>query len=232
MIEADQVSRSYRVGDDHVHALRSTTFSVQPGEFVAVVGPSGSGKSTLLSMLGGMLTPTAGRVVMDGQSIYDLTVKQRSEMRNRSIGFVFQNFNLVPWLNAQENVELPLRLYGTDSVGRRRSATRLLNRFGLGDRLNHRPGELSAGQQQRVALARTLATNPQLILADEPTGNLDSLTRDLVTRTLAELCEEGRSVILVTHDESLSAMAPRVLHIADGVLTGQVSDQHSHKAIA
>ena len=234
MIDADQVSRSYQIGDGHVHALQSTTFSVQPGEFVAVTGPSGSGKSTLLSMLGGMLSPSAGRIILDGELLYGMSVKQRAEIRNRKIGFVFQNFNLVPWLNALENVELPLRLYGTNRKERRRAATDLMERFGLADRLNHRPSELSAGQQQRVAMARTLATNPQLILADEPTGNLDSETRDLVTRTLSELSEEGRSVILVTHDESVSAMAPRVLHIADGVVTEHANqgNRPSRNAVA
>ena len=223
MIHLDRISKSYRLGGDDVHALRTTTLDVLPGEFVAVIGPSGSGKSTLLSMLGGMLSPTHGRVVLDGESLYDVATEQRAEIRNRKIGFVFQNFNLIPWLNAVENVELPLRLYGSDREWRRNTATQLLERFGLADRMKHRPSELSAGQQQRVALARTLATNPRLILADEPTGNLDTATRDLVIETLSEQCRDGRAVILVTHDEAVSAMATRVLHIADGLVTEETS---------
>jgi putative ABC transport system ATP-binding protein len=220
----DRVSKSYHLGGEGVHALRTTTFDVEPGEFIAIVGPSGSGKSTLLSMLGGMLSPTHGRVVLDGESLYDVDVEQRSEIRNRKIGFVFQNFNLIPWLNALENVELPLRLRagGCDRTWRRNTATELLERFGIADRAAHRPSELSAGQQQRVALARTLATGPRLILADEPTGNLDSVTRNLVIETLSELCRDGRAVILVTHDEAVSAMATRVLHIADGSVDEQM----------
>lgn len=221
MIQADQVSKSYLRGEDQVHALQTATFGVQPGEFVAVIGPSGSGKSTLLSMLGGMLSPTAGRIVLDGESLYDVSIEKRAELRNHKIGFVFQNFNLIPWLNALENVELPLRLYGNDRKSRRTAATELLERFGLVDRLLHRPSELSAGQQQRVALARMLATNPRLILADEPTGNLDSETRDLVVETLAELCNEDRAVVLVTHDDAVSATASRVLQISNGLVTEQ-----------
>jgi putative ABC transport system ATP-binding protein len=228
MIHVDRVSKSYCLGGDDVHALRTTTLDVQPGEFVAVIGPSGSGKSTLLSMLGGMLSPTNGRVVLDGESLYDVGVEQRAEVRNRKIGFVFQNFNLIPWLNAVENVELPLRLYGSDRTWRRNTAEQLLERFGLADRMTHRPSELSAGQQQRVALARTLATSPRLILADEPTGNLDSQTRDLVIETLSEQCQEDRAVILVTHDEAVSAMATRVLHISDG----SVTEQSNQSAVA
>ena len=228
MIHVDRISKTYHLGGDTVHALRTTSLDVQPGEFVAAIGPSGSGKSTLLSILGGMLSPTDGHVVLDSDSLYDVGVEQRARIRNRKIGFVFQNFNLIPWLSALENVELPLRLYGSDRTWRRNTASQLLERFGLADRMRHRPSELSAGQQQRVALARTLATNPRLILADEPTGNLDSDTRDLVIETLSQLCREGRAVMLVTHDKAVSAVATRVLHIADG----SVTEQASHNAVA
>lgn len=223
MIRVDQVAMTYRLGGEDIHALRPTTLDVCPGEFVAVIGPSGSGKSTLLSMLGGMLSPTSGRVELYGESLYDLNVEQRAKIRNRRIGFVFQNFNLIPWLSAVENVELPLRLYGSDRSWRRRTATELLERFGLSKRLAHRPCEMSAGQQQRVALARTLVTSPDLILADEPTGNLDSETRDLVIETLSEQCHKGRGVILVTHDDTVSARATRVLYISDGSVTETAS---------
>jgi putative ABC transport system ATP-binding protein len=155
---------------------------------------------------------------LNGQSLYDLSVKARSRVRNEQIGFVFQSFNLVPWLSALENVQLPLSLYGADRLYQRNHALQLLERFGLSDRIEHRPSELSAGQQQRVALARTLAMSPQLILADEPTGNLDADSRDLVLSTLAELRDEGRTIILVTHDATVSDAASRVFHIGDGTV--------------
>ncbi|MEM8681558.1 MAG: ABC transporter ATP-binding protein, partial [Planctomycetota bacterium] len=184
MIHLDNVCKQYRRGDQTVHALRPTTVDVTRGDFVAVVGPSGSGKSTLLSMVGGMLAPTSGRILLDDVSIYDEPISARCRMRNQKIGFVFQSFNLVPWLTAVENVQLPLSLYGRDDGSR---AEELLARFGLADRMHHKPLELSAGQQQRVALARTLATDPPLILADEPTGNLDPASRDMVLETFASL---------------------------------------------
>lgn len=219
MISLEQVEKRYRQGSSEIHALRSTTLDVRGGDFVAVVGPSGSGKSTLLSILGGMLGPTSGRIVFDGTSVYDVGVAERARLRNERIGFVFQNFNLIPWMTAFENVELPLRLYGSDRKYARVRARELLEQFGLADRTEHRPAELSAGQQQRVALARTLVTNPTLVLADEPTGNLDPDSRDLVLRTLKEFRNDRRVIILVTHDTAVSRAAGRVLTIADGVVS-------------
>ena len=216
MLKIDSVCKDYTRGRNVVQALHSTSLSVQGGEFVAIVGPSGSGKSTLLSMVGGMLSPSSGRVLLEGKSLYEISVRERSRLRNEQIGFLFQSFNLVPYLNAIENVQLPMSLYGTDRESQQNQAKHLLERFGLGDRLMHKPSELSAGQQQRVAMARTLSMGPRLILADEPTGNLDPESRDLVLKTLHNLCEAGSTIILVTHDASVSSTADRVFHITDG----------------
>lgn len=220
MLQLDAVAKQYqRRGSSVVDALRPTTLEVAAGDFVAIVGPSGSGKSTMLSMLGGMLAPSSGRVILNGDSVYEMSVTRRSKLRNHQIGFVFQNFNLVPWLNAIENVQLPLSLAGVDREYQREQASNLLTHFGLANRMEHKPTELSAGQQQRVAMARTLAMNPRLILADEPTGNLDPESRDMVLQTLAELREDGRAIILVTHDVAISDAAQRVFRIADGTVT-------------
>lgn len=219
MLQIDSICKDYNRGRSVVHALRPTSFNVAGGDFIAIVGPSGSGKSTLLSMIGGMLSPTSGRVIFERQSLYEINVKQRSRLRNEQIAFLFQSFNLVPYLSAIENVQLPMALHGTDRVSQQNRAQHLLERFGLGKHLDHKPTELSAGQQQRVAMARTLAMEPNLILADEPTGNLDSESRDLVLRTLHELCDEGRTIILVTHDATISASAHRSFHISDGHTT-------------
>ncbi len=218
MISLDQVEKRYEQGGAVVHALRSTTLDLRGGDFVAVVGPSGSGKSTLLSVLGAMLNPSAGRVVLDGTSVYEIGVAERARVRNERIGFVFQNFNLVPWMTALENVELPLRLYGGSRAERRGRALELLEHFGLADRVGHRPSELSAGQQQRVALARTLVTRPTLVLADEPTGNLDPASRNLVLQTLTDFRDDDRAIVLVTHDPAVSRAADRILTISDGLL--------------
>jgi putative ABC transport system ATP-binding protein len=169
-------------------------------------------------MLGGMLAPTTGRVILDGQSLYDIAVTERARIRNQSIGFVFQNFSLVPWLTALENVQLPLCLSGADSQIQQSRARELLTQFGLEGRLDHKPTELSAGQQQRAALARTLVQNPALILADEPTGNLDPQLRDAVLGTLAECHAEGRTIVMVTHDPAAAESADRILRIVDGVV--------------
>ncbi len=230
MLQIDSICKDYTRGRSVVQALHPTSLSVQGGEFVAIVGPSGSGKSTLLSMIGGMLSPSSGRVLLSGQSLYEISVKQRSRLRNEQIGFLFQSFNLVPYLSALENVQLPMSLYGTDRESQQNQAKHLLERYGLGDRLTHKPSELSAGQQQRVAMARTLAMGPQLILADEPTGNLDPESRDLVLETLHKLCDEGRTVILVTHDATVSATADRVFHIADGHAVETTSPEYRDAA--
>lgn len=216
MIQLNDVSKRYAHREGDVVALQPTTLRIAPGEFVAVVGPSGSGKTTLLSMLGGMLAPTSGQVWLDGQSMYDATVTERARLRLRKIGFVFQTFNLVPYLSALENVQVPLMLAHGNTANHEERVRGLLARVGLEKRMHHKPSELSVGQQQRVALARTLVNDPEVILADEPTGNLDPETREQVLDFLASLGGEGRTVIVVTHDPVAAKRAGRVITLKDG----------------
>ena len=218
MYTLESVTKTYRRRDQIVTALDDAELDITAGEFVAVVGPSGSGKTTLLSLLGGMLAPTKGRVLLDGESLYHLPVERRTTIRGERIGFVFQSFNLVPWLTACENVQVPLMLSGNQGDDQRARALELLERVGLSDRTDHRPAELSQGQQQRVALARTLANDPQVILADEPTGNLDAETRRQVLEYLAEFHRDGRTIVMVTHDQDAAKFARRTIRIADGVV--------------
>ncbi|MFN4258340.1 MAG: ABC transporter ATP-binding protein [Gemmataceae bacterium] len=218
MLSIRQVSKRYPHRRGYVTALEDITLEVTQGDFLAVVGPSGSGKSTLLFTIGGMLSPSAGKVWVDGQSCYDLPVSQRTRLRRDKIGFVFQSFHLIPYLTALENVQVPLYLQGLSEIEQRRRAVSLLDRVGLWDRLDHKPCELSIGQQQRVALARTLANDPPLILADEPTGNLDPDTRRHVVSFLEELHREGRTIVLVTHDPHVAQRARRVARLVNGRL--------------
>ena len=219
MFQLQDVAKRYAHRGVEIIALRPTTLQISRGEFVAVVGPSGSGKTTLLSMLGGMLAPTNGQVWLDGRSVYAATATHRAQLRLQKIGFVFQTFNLVPYLSALENVQVPLMLSRLWSAEAKRRVAELLARVGLEDRMHHKPSELSVGQQQRVALARTLANDPPVILADEPTGNLDPQTREQVLDFLAELCGEGRTVVMVTHDPVAAGRANRMLQLADGAVT-------------
>ncbi|HEY7309210.1 MAG TPA: ABC transporter ATP-binding protein [Gemmataceae bacterium] len=218
MVRMEAVSKVYRRGSHKIVALIPCTLKIEEGEFLAVTGHSGSGKSTLLAILGGMLAPTTGRVWINGQSLYALSVTERTRLRRRMIGFVFQAFNLVPYLSALENVQVPLYLAGLSPARQRRRATELLQAVGLGDRMSHRPSELSAGQQQRVALARTLANDPPLILADEPTGNLDPDTREQVLRLLESFRQSGKTVVMVTHDPAAAERASRVLRLTNGLV--------------
>jgi putative ABC transport system ATP-binding protein len=222
MLRLEGVSKTFARRGAAVAALRPTTLTVAAGEYVAVVGPSGSGKSTLLSLVGGMLAPTAGRVCLAGQPLYDLPLKARTALRRQKIGFVFQTFNLVPYLTALENVQVPLYLAGQAPAAQRRRALALLERVGLGERVHHRPCELSVGQQQRAALARTLANDPALILADEPTGNLDPQTRGEVLDLLDAFHQDGRTVVMVTHDPEAARRAGRTLHLIDGAVRADV----------
>jgi putative ABC transport system ATP-binding protein len=217
MYQLEDVAKDY-VGRDGktVTALASTDITIQDGDFVAIVGTSGSGKTTLLSLLGGMLAPTSGRVLLNGQSVYELSLKERTKLRLQQLGFVFQSFNLIPWMTALENVQMPLELAGVLAQEQKSRATDLLARVGLADRMDHRPSELSQGQQQRVALARTLANEPRIILADEPTGNLDPQSREQVMDYLAKFQSEGRTVIMVTHDTFAAEYAQRKLQIEAG----------------
>jgi len=216
MYQLDQVKQTYHCRGKMVTALNAVDLTIQDNEFLAIVGPSGSGKTTLLSVLGGMLRPEEGQVSLDGVSLYDLSVAERARLRGKKIGFVFQTFNLVPWLTALENVQVPMMLTGLSSKQQTARAADLLDRVGLSDRIDHQPGELSQGQQQRVALARTLANDPQVILADEPTGNLDHETRHQVMECLDEFHRDGRTIILVTHDADTAAFAKRTLRLVQG----------------
>ena len=218
VLELDDVRKTYRTGTVEVEALRGISLTIDDGEFVAIMGPSGSGKSTLMHILGCLDVPTAGSYRLAGEDVADMDEEELAEARNQRIGFVFQQFNLLPSLTAQRNVELPLSYAGLGREARRRRATEALERVGLGDRRDHRPGELSGGQQQRVAVARALATDPALVLADEPTGNLDSVATEDVLGLFDELHEQGRTVVLITHEAEVAARARRVIHVRDGLV--------------
>ena len=218
MIALQSVTKQFQHRGKAVTALASVSLEIAKGDFVAVIGPSGSGKSTLLHLLGGMLSPTAGKVRFGGDSLYDLSSDERSTIRRNKIGFVFQTFNLVPYLTALENVQVPLVLAGLGEEGQQRRSEMLLKRVGLSDRLDHKPRELSVGEQQRVALARMLANDPILILADEPTGNLDPETADSIMDFLNELNVEGRTIVMVTHDLRVARRAKRRLRLVKGAI--------------
>lgn len=219
IIQAHELSKVYPKRTTQTYALRSATFNVRRGEFVAIMGPSGSGKSTLLYVLGCLIHPTGGTYLLDGREMTRLNERERARVRNQQIGFVFQSFQLLPTVSALRNVELPA-LYNRQSRHERRARARyLLERFGLAERLDYRPPELSGGEAQRVAIARALMNDPQLILADEPTGNLDSANGQAVMELLRELHREGRTIMMVTHDPELARRnAERILYIRDGVL--------------
>ncbi len=219
MFQLQDVTKIYSRRGRHVAALQCSTFEIPDGDYAAVVGPSGSGKTTLLSVLGGMLSPNSGKVLVDGASLYDQSIARRAELRRGLMGFVFQTFNLVPYLTALENVQVPLYLAGHSKKDQSERAAELLRRVGLGERLDHKPSELSTGQQQRVALARTLANDPKVILADEPTGNLDPDSRKVVLDFLDELNSEGRTIVMVTHDSAAAERAKRWLRLVDGSVT-------------
>jgi len=217
-IRLDRVSRTYATGRLEVHALQDADLTVQAGEFVAIVGPSGSGKSTMMNILGCLDRPTAGRYELAGTDVDELSDDGLARLRSREIGFVFQSYNLLPRTSALENVAAPLLYQGVGGRERRRRAREALERLGLGDRLDHEPSELSGGQQQRVAVARALVTDPALILADEPTGNLDSASGRDVIGILHQLHFAGRTIVLITHDADVAAAASRQIHIRDGRL--------------
>ncbi len=227
VIRTEGLAKTYRMGSTQVHALRGVNLRVEAGEFVALMGASGSGKSTLMHLLGCLDTPTAGRYWLQNQDVSTLTNDQRASIRNERIGFVFQNFNLLPRLTALENVLLPLsyRRSPPQDGDKKKRARQVLDRVGLAKRAGHLPTELSGGEQQRVAIARALVNDPALILADEPTGNLDSATGNELMRLLVELCAEGRTILMVTHDEKISAYAHRTLLMLDGqILNGRDAD--------
>jgi putative ABC transport system ATP-binding protein len=213
------VTKVYRSGSLEVAALRGITLDVQPGEYVAVMGPSGSGKSTLMHIIGCLDVPTAGSYLLAGEDVSRMSEDELAEVRNRRIGFVFQQFNLLASMTAWSNVALPLAYAGIKGPERRQRAEASLARVGLADRVNHRPGELSGGQQQRVAVARALVTEPALILADEPTGNLDSTSTADVLSLFDQLQAAGRTVVLITHEHDVAARAGRIVRLRDGLVT-------------
>ncbi len=219
VIELERVTKVYRTGSLSVAALRGVSLSIDAGEYVAIIGPSGSGKSTLMHILGCLDIPTSGGYHLAGEDVSHMSETALAEVRNRRIGFVFQQFNLLASMTAWQNVELPLVYAGVARSERKERALEALARVGLAGRVHHRPGELSGGQQQRVAVARALVTEPDLILADEPTGNLDSVSAADVMRLMGELHEMGRTLVLITHDTDVASAANRVVGIRDGLLS-------------
>ena len=219
VIDLERVTKVYRTGSISVAALRGVSLSIAQGEYVAIIGPSGSGKSTLMHILGCLDTPTSGRYHLAGEDVSAMTETALAEVRNRRIGFVFQQFNLLASMTAWQNVELPLIYAGVGHGERKERAMAALGQVGLAGRVHHRPGELSGGQQQRVAVARALVTEPDLILADEPTGNLDSSSAADVMRLMGQLHESGRTLVLITHDSDVASAAGRVIGIRDGLLS-------------
>lgn len=216
MLKVKNVSKIYKKNAEEVKAIDNVSLEIASGDFVSIIGPSGSGKSSLLLMLGGMLTPSLGKVFIDEESLYDLTPDAIATLRQKKIGFVFQTFNLIPYLSSLQNVQVPLLLRGSDAKEQKERAEYLLKRVGLEDRMHHKPSELSVGQQQRIALARMLANDPSIILADEPTGNLDPEMSQTVIKFLTDLNQEGRTIVMVTHDMKIANQAKRKVMISKG----------------
>lgn len=230
IIELKHVWKTYPMGGTKVHALQGIDLSIFPGEFVAIQGPSGSGKSTAMNIVGCLDVPSKGEVLLDGKNIGKLTESNLAQIRGRKIGFIFQKFNLIETLTALENVMLPMTFQGIPEGERLVRGKALLTQFGLADRMDHKPNQLSGGQQQRVAIARSLATNPPVILADEPTGNLDSKTGKEVIQFLRELHEhEGKTIVLVTHDDVLARTADRIAFLKDGTIVKTQRVRGGHK---
>ena len=223
VIKIDGVTKLYQMGEETIRALRGVALEIRRNEYLAIMGPSGSGKSTLMNMLGCLDTPTAGHYAFNGKDVSSMTDDELADIRNREIGFVFQTFNLLPRSNALHNVELPLIYAGVSRHERIERARQALENVGLGDRLHHRPNELSGGQRQRVAIARALVTRPSIILADEPTGNLDSKTGVEIMELFERLYEQGNTIIVVTHEEDIARHARRIVRLRDGLIESDAS---------
>ncbi len=229
IISMRNIWKTYQMGTEQLHALRDVSFDVRKNEYVAIIGPSGSGKSTLMNLIGCLDSPTSGEYWINGHLVSEMEDDELARIRNKEIGFVFQTFNLVPYLTALENVQVPLFLNGVSEAEQRDRAVALLEQVGLGNRIDHKPSELSTGQQQRVALARTLANNPRLILADEPTGNLDPDSREAVLSMFDNFVREGRTIVMVTHDPAAAGRAVRRLCLSNGEVL-EASDLDVKKA--
>ena len=223
VIDIENITKDYVMGEEIVRALRGISLQIRRNEYLAVMGPSGSGKSTLMNMLGCLDTPTSGRYEFNGRNVAEMDDDELAAIRNREIGFVFQTFNLLPRATSLRNVELPLIYAGMDPETRMERATQALTDVGLGDRIQHKPNELSGGQRQRVAIARALVNNPSIILADEPTGNLDSKTGEEIMALLEDLYQRGHTIILVTHERDIAAHARRTIRLRDGVVESDES---------
>lgn len=225
VIRTEHIAKVYVMGTEEVHALRDISITIKQGEYVALMGPSGSGKSTLMNMIGCLDTPSNGQYFLDGQDVSRMTDNQLAEVRNKKIGFVFQTFNLLPRSSALDNVTLPLIYAGMGSSDRKKRGEIVLKQVGLGDRMSHQPNELSGGQRQRVAVARALVNNPALILADEPTGNLDSKTSIEIMGLFQEIHQKGNTIVVVTHEEEIARHAHRIIRLKDGLVeTDEVNE--------
>jgi len=223
ILSMNNIIKSYRLGDEEQVVLKKINLKVYDGEFVSILGPSGSGKSTMMNIIGCLDTPTSGEYILDGRKIADLDETELAHIRSKEIGFIFQSFHLLPRLSAIENVELPMIYAGASQSERRKKAQKMLERVGLEEKTNHYPNQLSGGQQQRVAIARALSTNPTILLADEPTGALDQKTGHQVMALFRELHEEGRTIIMITHDTNIARNASRTVKILDGNLYEEVA---------